>query len=214
MAHHGSQTEMLGLILRMDVVLAENYTIINELETAENLLNNCLAWSKNINDDFYTGITLQAYGRFHKQAQNWKAAIEYFDQILEISDKGSSFYLSALHDKICCMVGNHTFANAKKLLKSTGPLYRNNKFYSVLFESLGHFVAVSSRLSIYNDEATEFMETITIPHLKKTHDYFLAVDYYKLLEAYYELKNNKKSLLASKGIRDIYERCFIRQSYL
>lgn len=144
--------------------------------------------------------------------ENWKIAEEYFDQALQYCEKGSPNYLAVLQRKILCIVKSRDFPKVRKLLKETKPHYHKCETFSIYFEALGHYLTISSRMSIFsNDESVKYIETKAIPHFRKVCAYFLAIEYYKLLEAYYENKNKKKSFLMSVEIRKIYERCFLYQ---
>lgn len=198
-------TGKLGLT--SDLTLAINYIMVNNLKESERLLSTCLTRAMSIKDQLRTGISNQYIGFLHMKARNWQTAIDYFNTALTHFTKDSRQYMDALYYKIRTVAGSRKFAKAKKLLSETKQLYINSEVFSPKFEALSHYVTLSSRISLYNDESAEYIEHVAIPHFEKICEYFEAIDYYKLLEAYYEVKNNKKSLLMAMAIRRIYERC-------
>ena len=158
-------------------------------------------------DDIYTSTTLHYFGFMNMQCEKWKIAEEYLDQAIQYCQKDSFIYRVVLHRKILCIAKSRKFVKAKKLLKETKSIYSACKTFSIYFEALGHYVNVSRRVSLYNNDSADYIETIALPHFIENSNYFLAVEYYKLLEAYNKVKNNKKSLQMSAEIRKIYERC-------
>ncbi|MCL2377913.1 MAG: hypothetical protein FWC77_02200 [Defluviitaleaceae bacterium] len=196
------------LNMHFDIELALNYIKVNELTKAEKLLEYCHICANSIKDDFYVGLVLHNYGRLRKQQEKWKEAIDYLNQAIEYFEEGSMQYLRVLHDAVCCWANFGKFAHAKRLLMKTQDLYKDD-VCGVIYEALRHYVEVRGRLSLYNDKSVEYIETVALPHFMKTFDYFLAVDYYKLLGTYYVKKNDKKSLMMSESILRIYERCLI-----
>ncbi|MCL2405267.1 MAG: hypothetical protein FWC92_06945 [Defluviitaleaceae bacterium] len=204
--HRDGGASMLDL--HFDNLLALNYIRINEQDRAEKILKDCLIDARSIDSNYYCGLTLHNYGLLHKQAQDWDKAINYFKSAMEYYEKGSTWYLRAVNHTIICFAMKKNCSKARKLLNETKPLYNNDEVYRVIFKALDDFITIKSRISLYN-QPVEYIETIALPYFEKTHDYYLAVDFYKLLESYYTDKNNKKSLVMSEAIRRIYERCFM-----
>jgi len=191
----------------VDITLALNYIKINALDEANKLLENCIMKSKSTKDDFSYGWAVQGLARLHMKTQNWVYAIEHLDQALNYFEKGTRPYLSTLYRKIRCLADNKKFADARRLLEETRLLSSEDEIYSTAFEALSHYITIKKRITSYNNQSAEYLETVILPIWEKDHDYFEAIDYYKLLEDYYEDKNAKKSSLMSKSIRRIYERC-------
>jgi len=203
------RTNILGL--RLDIMLANNYVKVNELDEAGKLLDSCLVRAKSIKDDSCIGQTMDVFARLHVKNENWDEAIKCLDQALKYFKEGTFGYLAALYLKIHCIAGNRNYAKAKKLQEETRRLYRMDEVFAPYFRSLARYITVKGRVSIYNDEDVEYIEKVAIPNFEKNHGYFIAIEYYKLLEAYYVDKNNKKSLLMSQAIRKIEQRCFSHQ---
>ena len=191
--------------LNVDLSLANNYIRVNELEEAEKLLNDCLIRAESIKDGVRTSVALRNLCLIQIKKENWKEALEFIDKALSYLSKDSTQYFLALYRKIRCLVGAKRFSKARQLLENTLPLCNKDEMLSRIFESLSYYVTVQSRISVYNDKEAEYLENVSIPFLRKIHDHCEAIDYLKLLEAYYDGKNNKKSLLMSKAIREIYE---------
>jgi len=193
--------------IHFDNELALNYIRVNELEIAEKLLEYSLICASSINDNFCIGLTLNNIGRLYKQRENLEDAVNYFERAADCFEKGSVPYVRAMYEAMHCWACLSKFAHAKRLLDKVKKLC-NSEAYDVLYKALWHYIIVRSRMSIYNDESVEYLEAVALPYFEKTHDYFIAIDYYKLLEKYYQKKNDKKSLLMSEAIRRVYERCF------
>ncbi|MCL2405848.1 MAG: tetratricopeptide repeat protein [Defluviitaleaceae bacterium] len=194
--------------LHFDIEVALNYIRLNEIARAEELLDNCLIHAQSLDNDLYIGMTLHNYGRLHRQTEDWDKAIDCFKQAMEHSVMGAKPYLMAVHEMVFCLVGKRTYSNARRLLEDNERLFLNDETYHIAYKALVDYITISSRISLFN-QPTDYIEEVAIPHFEKTCDYFMAMDYYKLLEKYFAEKNKKKSLLMSEAIRRIYERCFM-----
>jgi len=192
-----------------DLLLATNYIYVNNLKEVEAILNSCLKRAMSTRDDIRVGIAMHCYGLMYMKLERWHLAIEYLDKAIKFYAKESSQYLSILYRKIRSLVGDRKFSKARKLISETEPLHGTNEVFSTYFKGIEHYITVLSRMSLYNEPSIKYIETVVLPHLTKTYGFFEAIDYYKLLEAYYKTKNNKKSLLMSEAIRKIYERCLL-----
>jgi len=201
------QTEKISIM--SGIVLALNYIKIETLDEAERLLKSCLTRSKSIKDNTYTLMTLHYYGFMYMKHENWKMAEDYLDQALQYCDKDSPHYLPVLQRKILCLVKSRNFPKARNILMETSPYHHACEIFSINFEALKHYITISSRMSLPNHESIKYIESTAIPHFIKACDYFLAMEYYNLLESYYQDKNTQKLHLASVAIRKIYERCFL-----
>ena len=203
----GTETMTQGLKRGLDNVRAINYMKLGRFEEAKELLDRCLIVVKSMVNKPFIGGTLQNLGLLNRYLKNHKAAIEYFDQALNIQQIGSTSYLWASYHKIHCLIETKKLPKAEELIERAKNLYGANEDALILFESLKHLIIISKRFSLYrNEESTEYIENVTIPFLIKQHDYFIAISYYEFLEKHYEkIKRQRKSLLASKGIRDIYK---------
>ena len=197
--------------LRMNSLFALNYIFINELGEAQKLLENCYVRAKSASDDVYTSYIEYCFGLLNMEAGRYEAAIKWFNLAMDFFEKGSGHYLRALYKTVRCQVEIKKFSKANELLEQTRPLYCNDKTFSPLFEALRHFAIVRSRLTLYNDHSIQYIEEKAIPHFEKTNEYYDAIDYYRLLESYYETKSMKKSMQMSHAIRRIYERCFLNK---
>jgi len=198
-------------ILRVDQGLALNYIKMNQLEDADKLLNKCLIMTESIKGENFLSHTLFCFGYMHKKAENWDTAIKYFDKSLSCITKDSIDYYPSVYHKIQCIIHTRAFTKARKLLEQVKDICKADEVWAVCFEALGHYLKISSNMTSYkHDEAVEYIENVAIPHFIKMHDYINAVEYYSLLEKYYErVKNIKKSLLMAKAILNIYTRCYV-----
>ena len=198
--------------LHLDSMLALNYIKANELDEAGKLLEKCRTQAKCLNNDLFIGYTLRSYGLLCKKLDAWPAAMDYFNQSLKHCEKGSDYYLGALYQLVRCMIGNKEHRKAKSKLAEIKAAFKDNEAYTISFESLYHFSIISNRITQNNAESVEYIETVTIPYLMKTHDYLEAVDYLQLLELHFmKTKKTKKSHQMTKAIRDILARCFVNE---
>ena len=79
----------------------------------------------------------------------------------------------------------------------------------ILVKSLDHMLIISKRMTVFNHESVEYIETVTIPYLIKSHGKFHAISYYRLLEQHYaRARKNRESLLMAREIREIYDSMF------
>jgi len=196
------------LNIHFDNTLALNYIRVNELNKAEKLLEHCLICANSIKDGFYIGLAHYNLGLLRNQREMWADAIDYFERAIECFEKDTLQHLRAMCCMVRCWASLGKFANAKRLLKKATSMC-NDELYNIIYEAIRHYIEVRGRISLYNDKSVEYIETIALPHFERTYDYYLAIDFYKLLEKYYAKKNDKKSLLMSEAIRRIYERCLI-----
>ena len=198
--------------INLDIALARSYTAIGEFEEAENILNKCLVQAKGIDDNFCIVVTLFYLGLLYRRSESWEKSIEYFDQTLNIIETSSAYYPWSFYYKIRCLIGAREFSEAEKELGQAKDLYSTDDVHLILFNSLDHFLTISKRMTIYNEESVKYIETVTIPHLIKIRVSLEAINYYELLEQHYiKTRKNVKSLLMRKAICDIYERIFVNK---
>lgn len=200
-----NKTERLDL--GFDIMLALNYTRIGEFKWAERLLTDCYIRAIAIEDKLSIGTTLYNFGLLYKRLKDWKMAINYLDQALEVYDAESDYHLWVCYHKIQCMIENRKFADAERMLKQAKKNYAKNKASLIPLESLFHFLTLSRRQSTINRESEEYIEQVTVPHFLEIHLRFEAVNYYMLLERHHIMVKNfsRASAVASK-IRDIQNR--------
>ena len=200
-----------GFILNADRGIALNYIRTNQLKDAERLLNKCQAKSEGLKDNAHIGVTLLFFGHMYKKAENWVAAIKYYDMAIECLPVGTINYSASVYHKIFCVIHTRAFTKAEQLLEQAKDIFKENKVWAVYFEALGHYLKISRSMTSYkNKTSIKYIESIAIPHFTKMHDYFIAMDYYSLLAKHHEkLKSTLKSLRMIKGLNDILKRCFI-----
>ena len=202
-----SRSDRLDLYL--DCALAFACIQMNILEEAEKLLNACLVRAKAIGDDYHIGMVLRNFGLLHKKATKWDIAIQYLDQALEYLDIGYEFYLFTFYQKINCLIESRAFPKAHKAIEQALKLYGTDKVFGTHFESRKHFLTISRRITMSNEEAVKYLVTVAIPYFIKVYDYIEAADCYKLLELHYKKTNSvMKSMQMGLEARKIYERCF------
>jgi len=193
-----------------DRLLALNYIKMNQLKDAERLLHKCLLKAESLKDDTFVGFILFCFGLMSKRAENWTIAVDYFSNALRCLPVGTDNYNASVFHKIFCTIHTNSFAKSAQLLDQTKPICNASEIWAVYFKALGYYLKISNNLSSYhNDEAIEYIQNIAIPFFIKEHDYFIAIDFYSLLERHYEkIKSTKKSLSMTKAIHDINKRCY------
>ena len=208
--HAQADNKNIDFFLNIDRSLALNYIKMNQLKEAERLLNRCSLKAESIKNSNSTNLVLLCFGYMYKKANNWPLAINHFDEAIKRFPNDSDNYYSSLYHKIQCVIHARAFSEAKHLLLQTKEFYSSNEMWVTYFTALGHYLKISSNMSTNtNSESVEYIENTAIPYLIKNNDYFLAIDYYTILENHYEKINSiKKSLLMAKAIRDIYLRCY------
>jgi len=195
----------LGLFL--DITLAQSYIMIDALYEAEGLIDSCLVQADSLEDDYYIGLAMLNFGEYYVKKRDWGNAIECFDQAAKCCDKATEAYFAAVYRKIRCLIDAREFAQARKHIKKAQVIYDTHDVYSIHIESLVHCLTISTRKTLPNDEAVNYILTVTIPHYEKTCDLFELIDCYKLLEENFrKTDNSKKALLMKEAILAIHER--------
>jgi len=208
MLYPEKRADELGLTL--DLTFASNCIRINVQYEAEKALRSCRGQAYSLKDNHFIGLSMFYSGLRHKISANWKRAIAYFDKSLKCYSKDSAFYFAAIHQKILCLIDSREFAKAKRLIPKVQKLYREHKVYSIYIESTWRYWIINKRKTLKNEEAVEYIKTVTIPHLLKNGDFFAALVYYKLLEEHLDkIGNPTKSLEISRAILKIHQRCLL-----
>ena len=193
----------------LDNMLAQNYIYTNQLKEAKKLLDKSLIKAESIKDHETVGYIMFCNGLLYKKAEQWTEAIRYFNEALEYYPNGSDMYFFTLYHKGICTIKTRAFIDAQKLGEHAKKIYGTHKRWSIYFETLGHMVIVSSHMTSYNDESTDYIESVAISHFIKHHDYLFALECYQLLEQHYKkCRRNTRSFEMTKEILSIYMRCF------
>jgi len=199
--------------LYIERMLAYCYVMTNQLIEAENILNKYIAKAEGTRNDSNIGMVLQCFGHLHKEKQEWKVAIDFYDRaILYLHDTGGDNYFSSHYHKIYCVIQTKRFAKARQMLMQIKAEYTNNELWKQYFTSLEHYLEISSHITSYDyNDCIEYILSEAIPYCFDNHDYLMAKDYYQLLEKHYEkVGSTKKSLQMTKAIYVISQRCFIK----
>jgi len=198
-----------NLAMRIDIMLAQNYILVNELDKAEKLLRKRLLEAQSVKDDYYVGMIKHLFGLLYKASKNYSAAIAELDTALKYVRDGSWYYPVVQYDYIHSYICDRQFSRAQQLLKPVLAKYSLDEFWTKQFESLRHYCIISSRLSLKNKESCEYIEKKAIPNFEESCDYFRLIDYCELLESHYKAtKSYRNALLIGVKMRDIYKRCF------
>jgi len=206
-----TEDKMPNFNLNLDHMLALNYINTNQLYEAKKTLDKCLIEYKCVKDEPRIGVTLFYLGNIYKKVGDWAKAIDHYEDALNYLPTDMFDYFASLHGMIYCTVQARSFTKAGRLLEQARSTCNTNELWQKYFDALEYYLIISSRMTVPNSKASDYLENVAIPHLCKHYDYFLALDYFKLLEQHYEKTQSiKKSLLMTKETLKIYERCLIR----
>ena len=201
-----ARTRTEGFILNLDNICAINDMKLGKFTEAKELLEGCLILAKSMDNKHFVGTVLGNLGLLNKYLGNPEEAIEYFYKALNYFEVGSDIHIWTLYHKTHCFIDNGKFYQAEGVMRKLKELYSTHDDYSVIFNTLHFYMGIKKRTSQYTERFTGYIEEETIPFFIKKHDYFTALGYYETLEMCYEkMKNHEKSLLAAKGMRDIYK---------
>ena len=190
----------------VDAQLAVNLIELNQLSNARRLLAKSMRKAEGLKDNALTGYILFAYGFMNKKAGGWESAIDYFNSALGYAPKGTDNYYLSIYHKIYCMIQSKKIVEAMHELERATSICRTNDVWAIYFEALGHYLAINTRMSVSNNESSEYIENIAIPHFIKHFDYFISLDYYKLLEDHHQkLKRYKKVASIKEASKSILE---------
>jgi len=206
------EARVVNFDLHINHMMALNYIKVNQLQEAEKLLDKILLKAESIKDDFHISRILFGYGLMHKKTENVPLAIEYFDKALKYAHDNRDNYNSACYQKIHCIIQTRAFSKAEQALEQAKKKCGQDVVWTTYFEALSCYLSISRRMTTPNDKASEYIETVAIPHFHKSYDYILSLDYYELLEQHYEKSRRAKKVLPmTKAILSIYKRCFAHQ---
>jgi len=205
-----AEHKQINFFLDIDHMLAINYVKLGQHNEAKKLLNKCLIKAESIKDSIYYGSSLFALGYMYRKIGQWETAINYLDNAIKVFPKEPSYYCPVILNKIYCTIQAREFTKANELLLCARDRCGKDELWLVYFKSLWHYCKISVNMSTNDNSASiEYIEDVAIPRFIKENDYFIAIDYYTLLEQHYEkLSSTRKSLLMAKAIRDIYKRCY------
>ena len=197
--------------LNTNRMIALNYIKTNQLKDTEILLNKCLVKAEGIKDDIYVGMTLYCFGYMCQKAGNWETAIGYFDKAIKYLPKQTDDSYSSQYRKIHCIIHTRAFAEARRLLEYAKTTCVGNKLWTSYYEALEYYLKISKNMTSHdNSKVIEHIKNIAIPYFIEQYDYFLAMDYYALLEQHYEKINSMmRSLEMTRAIYGIYKRCLV-----
>jgi len=196
-----------------DIILKILFSIncfkVGEFEEAEEILNNCLIGAKSIYNNSLVGLSILNLGLTHKYAENYDKAISYFDQALNIFDVNSEHYSWAFYFKVSCVIETREFVMSNKLIKKEKSKKNKNNTHSILLEMLGHIFEINKRMTVFNEESADYIETQAIPYLKINSYRLEAMRCCQLLEEHYEkVRKRTKSLCMGKIESNIYKEMY------
>jgi len=188
--------------------LVRNYIGLKDLDDAEELLCKMHKEAEDSGDNQFLCDVLIYYGYLRRLSEHIPSAIVYLNEAMEYVDKESEQYLEILYQKAQCYIAEGGITVCEEVLEEGKRLSKNNKHHAIMFKSLEHLI------TLREDESTEYLETVTVPHLlNEVPDYPVALEYCKVLQEHYEQKTSgtiKKALDREKMITRIYERMFMK----
>jgi len=203
--------ESTSFTLQIDRGLAANYIKLNQLKDAKRLLDKCAQVDQSLMNDACIGVTYMYLGCMHKEAKNWVSAIKYLDMALEHLPANTDCYYASMYHKIFCAIQTKSVVAANQQFEHISALGLVGAVWTIYFDALSHYYMIINNMTSYkNDKSVAYIEKIAIPHFISEHDYFLAIEYYTLLEQYYSNLNlTKKSLAMTQAINTLYKRCLL-----
>ena len=196
--------------LGKNCALALNYAKLNQFDEAGKLLDTCLIIAKSMRQGYCVGSVMFIYGYMHTMAENWTTAIEYFDTAIEILYKGLDHYYASYFHKIICITKTRAFSKARTELEKVEAICGTDEVWSIYFKSLWQYIAVSSRMSRQNHIEIYNIQNVFIPYFIKHHDYYIAIEYYKLLRQHFKrCRSAENAYQMAEKILELYERCLI-----
>jgi len=202
-----------NLFSYIECMIAFCYIRTNQLVEAKDILNRYLVQAEGIKNDNHIGLAFIYFGHLHKEKEEWTTAINFYDKAtLYLQDRYKDNYFVSHYHKIYCVIQTKGFAKARRLLEQIKAECTNNALWMQYFTSLEHYLKISSHMTSYEyNDCIEHILYKAIPYFFDNHDYFLAKDYYQLLEKHYErVGSTKKSLQMTKAINGILQRCFVK----
>jgi len=188
--------------------LVRNYIGLKDFEDAEELLGKIYNEAKHSGDNQFICTVLVQYGYLRRLSGHIPRAIGYFNDAMDYVDKESEQYLEILYQKAWCYIADGGFTACEELLEEGKQLSKDNRHWTILFESLRHLTTLK------DDESTKYLETVTLPHLlNEVPEYPAALEYCKILQKHYEqigVGTIKKEFEIGKMTIRIYEHMFMK----
>jgi len=202
------EDDTTNYILGIDIALAINYYKIGMYREAEKILNDCFVRANSVDNKFFEGLALQNLGIMHRYAENWEKAIKYFEQALDIFDKGTYRHAWTLYFKIRCEVEiSKLFDLERELIDIMESPLKKYDDYSIFLKTLLHTIHLNRNMTRYNMNAVEYIENVAIPHFIEYNNRLEALDLYELLERHYLRTNKlKQSLKGNRAMLEIRKR--------
>jgi len=187
----------------VESLLAASYIQIGRFSKAKKLLKECLIKAEIDDKQQLLGSIFNNYGYLYRRTKDWNTAIGFFDDALLYLQKESKGYLDALYQKTKCLIELGIFHKCKVLLSEGRDLSKKDKTYSILFESL------SLLMSPNKSNLIDYIENVTVPHLK-SYSKIAALEYCEFLLEQYEMEGNLQQVLRLESImmhiyKEVYE---------
>jgi tetratricopeptide (TPR) repeat protein len=196
--------------LAVDITIAQNYYKAGLYDEAEKILKDCLMRASITDNKFYIGLSLQNLGIINRYLENWETAIQYFNQTLHIFEEDTRYHIWALYWKILCMIELGNLSEVERFLRDIKPSIKENDRYSIFLQTLKHITHLNRSITVYNTNAIDYIENVSVPWFIENSSKLEAVSCYKLLERHYrEASRKMKSFETNKKIRTMYEEMFI-----
>jgi len=211
----GIKNRITHYSLSADISLAVNYIKIGEYKKARRILDKCLVQAKGIRDNLYVGIVFLNLGLLHMNISDWDEAIRQLDVALLILKKAhskSDHYTLSFYYKIRCLIYLKKFREADRELAQITIEDNVDDMRKILYKSLRRILFISKSKTVYNEEAAEYIEHITVPYFIDFGDCYEAVKCLELLSDYYlTTRKSGKSIEMRLAIGEIYKRMLIKQ---
>ena len=195
--------------LHLDILLAVSYTRISKIDDARYLLDKCLICVKGIGDKMLIGNVLYNFGLLEKTAMLWEQAIGYFDKALAYYQDGSELYFDSLYHKARCFIEIGEYEKVSTLLTLAGNMQFDKHRRILLVKSLQYAMDIWQGEAASAVEAASYIETHTLPHLLKSHEYTKALDYCEILGKHFsKIADTENALKINKLAFDVLKKMF------
>jgi len=194
--------------LSIDILQANNYTMIAIYEESEEILQKCLLDATSLDNTFYIGLTNLSFGVLYIYKEEWADAVKYTKQAIPFLEKNSRFHLNALY---FCARGSIELKDTEEvyaILKVFESLENKSEANEVLYNTIKHIMAIKSYKSQFFEDSVNYIEEVSIPFFIKSRDSMEAAVLYELLEKTYGKRKKLESYRASKDAKELYKKIF------
>ena len=178
---------------RASALLVASYISTFCLENAKEILDTLETHALNALDDNEKGGFLLNYGYLYRKAGEWKKAIEYLDEALELPGLTAHRHMELFYQKAWCLIElgypkacAEVLEQAKKVVeKNEGADWREEYFHC--------FQGLEAVLSIASRKSRDYLDETIFPYFQKHGASYAIIDFYMYLIPYYRRTNRSQA---------------------